>query len=314
MKQLFTFLVAVILTPSAYAQIHQKMSYQAVIHDDNNNLLINKSVGMQVSILKDSATGTAVYVERQSTFSNNKGLVRIEIGMGKAVLNTFDAIDWASGPYFMKIETDPDGGKNYRITGTSQLLSVPYVLYAENSGSSVPGPQGLPGVKGVVGDRITHKIGEYYGGGIVFYVYDDGQHGLIAATVDESSGVGWYLLNGRNKWEMANARGIGAGKANTAIIVSEEGYFDAGAYAARVCNEYSVRVGDITYSGWYLPSMFELYLLYLQKDKVGGFSNSLYWSSTEKNATEAGAILFPRGAKLNVVKFMPACVRAIRAF
>ncbi|MFN5207960.1 MAG: hypothetical protein ACK5D8_00585, partial [Bacteroidota bacterium] len=91
------------------------------------------------------------YVETQTPTTNDNGLVSIEIGGGTVVSGTFAAINWASGPYFIKTETDATGGSNYSITGISQLLSVPYALYAETSGSSIPGPQGPAGPQGATG-------------------------------------------------------------------------------------------------------------------------------------------------------------------
>jgi hypothetical protein len=88
---------------------------------------------MQISILQGSAGGTAVYVERQIPQTNSNGLVTIEIGNGTVISGTFSSINWANGPYFIKTETDLTGGSNYTITGTSQLLSVPYALYAKTA-------------------------------------------------------------------------------------------------------------------------------------------------------------------------------------
>jgi hypothetical protein len=106
---------------------------------------------MQVSILQGSASGTALYVETHSAATNTNGLVSIEIGGGTVTAGSFAAIDWANGPFFIKTETDPVGGTNYTITGTTQLLSVPYAMYAAVSGSSIPGPAGPQGPQGVQG-------------------------------------------------------------------------------------------------------------------------------------------------------------------
>ena len=130
------------------AQAPNKMSYQAVIRDNSNALVTSQIVGMQISILQGSANGTAVYAENQTPTTNANGLASIEIGGGTVVSGNFTTIDWANGPYFIKTETDPAGGTNYTITGTSQLLSVPYAMYAANSGSSIPGPQGPQGPAG----------------------------------------------------------------------------------------------------------------------------------------------------------------------
>ena len=144
----FTQLVIIavlFLSTIAFAQSPQKMSYQAVVRNAANNLVTSQAVGMKISILQGSATGTAVYAETQSTTSNNNGLVSLQIGGGTVVTGTFATINWANGPYFIKTETDPASGTNYTITGTSQLLSVPFVLYAATSGSSNPGTNGTNG-------------------------------------------------------------------------------------------------------------------------------------------------------------------------
>jgi hypothetical protein len=123
----------VILPPQAGAQAPDKMSYQAVIRDAENQLVTDQPVGMQVSILQGSVNGTAVYVETHASTTNANGLVSIEIGAGTLVSGDFTILDWAGGPYFIKTETDPEGGTNYTITGVSQLLSVPYALHAKTA-------------------------------------------------------------------------------------------------------------------------------------------------------------------------------------
>jgi uncharacterized protein (TIGR02145 family) len=132
-KFLFVFTLAIFLTHTlCIAQSPNKMSYQAVIRDNSNALVTNQIVGMQISILQGSASGTAVYAETQIPTTNTNGLVSIEIGGGTVVSGNFSTINWANGPYFIKTETDPAGGTNYTITGTSQLLSVPYALFSAN--------------------------------------------------------------------------------------------------------------------------------------------------------------------------------------
>ena len=132
MKKILTIVVALLITASVWAQAPEKMSYQAVIRDANNALIINQNVGMQISILQTTANGTAVYVETQSVTTNANGLVSLEIGTGTTT-DDFSAIDWANDTYFIKTETDPEGGTNYTITGTSQLMSVPYALHAKTA-------------------------------------------------------------------------------------------------------------------------------------------------------------------------------------
>lgn len=151
MKKILITFSALLLINSLNAQAPQKMSYQSVIRNTSNALLSNTNVGIQVSILQGSSTGVASYIERHTTLTNQNGLATIEIGNGTVIAGNFSGIDWSNGPYFIKTETDPNGGTTYSISATSQLLSVPYALYAENSGSSVPGPQGPAGPQGPVG-------------------------------------------------------------------------------------------------------------------------------------------------------------------
>jgi len=135
MKKLYTIIIAILLTTSILAQSPEKMSYQAVIRNSSDELVTNQTVGMQISILQGSANGTPVYVETQTPTTNTNGLVSIEIGSTNATIvsGDFSTIDWANSSYFIKTETDPTGGTSYTITGTSQLLSVPYALHAKTA-------------------------------------------------------------------------------------------------------------------------------------------------------------------------------------
>jgi hypothetical protein len=175
-KKRFTFLAALLIAISIFGQLPEKtsilegnnqkmapapaapeqISYQAVVRDDNNATVANQVVGMQISVLQTTANGTAVYVETQTPTTNANGLLSIYIGAGSAVTATFSVIDWSSGPYFIKIEIDPSGDNaNYTITGTTQLVSVPFAMYAKTSGSSTPGPQGTNGTQGIQGATGT---------------------------------------------------------------------------------------------------------------------------------------------------------------
>jgi uncharacterized protein (TIGR02145 family) len=141
MKKIFTIVAAVLFTVSVFGQSPDKMSYQAVIRDASENLITDTQIGMQVSILQGSVSGTTVYVETQTPTSNANGLVSLEIGTGTVVSGDFATIDWANGPYFIKSETDPSGGTNYTIVGTSQLLSVPYALHAKTAENGITSAQ-----------------------------------------------------------------------------------------------------------------------------------------------------------------------------
>ena len=135
MKTILTILAVAFLTITLFAQSPEKISYQAVIRNSNNQLIANKHVGMKISILKNSVTGSVVYAETQQPSTNANGLISIQIGNGTNVSGSFSGIDWSGGTFYIKTETDPAGGTNYTITGTSQILSVPYALYAKEAGS-----------------------------------------------------------------------------------------------------------------------------------------------------------------------------------
>ena len=138
MKKIVTILATVLLSVSLWAQAPQSFSYQAVIRGGNNVLVANKPVGMKISLLQGSEKGKAVYVETHKPTSNDNGLVSIAIGGGTKDASSiaFASIDWSKGPYFVQTETDVTGGTNYSLTGVSQLLSVPYAMYAGNGVSN----------------------------------------------------------------------------------------------------------------------------------------------------------------------------------
>lgn len=159
----------------------------------------------------------------------------------------------------------------------------------------------------------THYIGESYGGGIVFYVYDNGQHGLIAATTHQSTWIQWY--NGTYRITGTTGDGVNAGAMNTAMIIATQMADNQnGSFAAKVCADYSVTVGGVTYGDWYLPSKYELNLLYLQKDIVGGFTSNFYWSSSESSDVGAWIQYFGNGNQIDMDKNYPTYVRAVRTF
>jgi len=134
MRKLILILIGTLFLGNClFAQAPNKMSYQAIVRNSNNVVVSNHAVGMRISILQGTATGTAVYTETQTPITNANGLIAIEIGTGTVVSGSFANIDWANGPYFVKTETDPNGSTNYTLTGTSQLLSVPYALHSKTS-------------------------------------------------------------------------------------------------------------------------------------------------------------------------------------
>lgn len=118
------------------AQSPEAFNYQAVVRDAGGNIIASQAVGVQISILQNSASGTLVYRETFAPTSNAYGLVNLQIGTGTVSSGVFANINWGSGPYFIEVGLDPAGGTSYTVSGTSELVSVPYALYAANSGDS----------------------------------------------------------------------------------------------------------------------------------------------------------------------------------
>ena len=161
MKKLILSLVAAAtLSFSSFGQAPEGFKYQAVVRDAGNTILNNQAVGLRMTIQQGSIGGTTVYSETFAPTTNAYGLVNLEIGNGTAVSGTFSNIDWSTGPYFMETAVDVAGGTNYSVMGTSQLMSVPYALYAKTSGNGQgpAGAQGIQGPAGVDGTNGTNGI------------------------------------------------------------------------------------------------------------------------------------------------------------
>ena len=169
-------------------------------------------------------------------------------------------------------------------------------------------------------------VGDSYGGGIVAYILQSGdpgydaneQHGLIAATADQSTGIEW-ITGGNTQTTWVNGVGYGGtstnystGQANTNAMKAQTGYTGG---AAKVCDDYiNTETGTGVYSDWYLPSKGELIKLYINKDAIGGFANGYYWSSSENDADLAWGENFINGDQDLKHKYVTLPVRAIRAF
>lgn len=120
----------------SYAQSPQAMNFQAVARNTGGNPLSDKEVGIKIEIVQGSASGTTVYGETHQATTTKNGVVNLQIGNGTAINGIFTEIDWSQSPYFLRISMDTDGGSNYKEMSTSQMLSVPYALYAERAGTA----------------------------------------------------------------------------------------------------------------------------------------------------------------------------------
>lgn len=133
--KLLAVLCGLLISNSFFAQGPQAFKYQAVARDGAGAPLTNQAVSFQISILQGSASGASVYSETHNVSTNGFGLVNLEIGNGSTVSGNFSTIAWGSNSYFLEVRLDETGGTSYQLMGTSQLLSVPYALYAETAGS-----------------------------------------------------------------------------------------------------------------------------------------------------------------------------------
>lgn len=310
MKTKILFFVALLLGLTGFSQTPEEISFQALIRDSNGNLLTNQNIGMRISVLESSINGAVVYSETHTVSTNANGLVSLEIGTGTLVSGSFSGINWGAKPHFLRHETDITGGTNYTFISTNQLLSVPYALHAKTSG-------------------VTYKVGDFAHGGIVFYVDESGKHGLVVSKDDLSDSITWFASGFKST--QAKANGLHAGKQNTAIIIALRAALvdndatspETSTYAARLANEFSEDLNGITYGGWYLPSSYELTLLFQNKTAVntsasanGGtaLSSSSYWSSTEVSSSRANVTDLSNGTVSDALKTGVNKVRAIRSF
>ncbi|MBN1337924.1 MAG: tail fiber domain-containing protein [Bacteroidales bacterium] len=219
MKTTGFLLVVFFLTTSLFSQSPQAFKYQAVARDINGDLLTNQNVSFRVSILQGSPSGTAVYVETHSTTTNDYGLTGLEIGRGTLVSGVFSNINWETGSHFLQVEMDETGGTNYQLTGTSELLSVPYSLYSASAPPdndwTVSGTKMYSAVTGNVGIGTSTPETD-------LNIYSDADYqGLTLQTGDNTFSQGLRFRNsgGAYSWHLYRKN---AGS-NTADLVFANG-------------------------------------------------------------------------------------------
>lgn len=157
MKNLITVCFAC-LQVLLFAQAPEGINYQAVIRNNSGDVLSNNNVGLQISLYENTAEGTLVYQESFQTTTDNFGLVNIVIGQGLNISGSFENVDWSNGPFFIEIAADENGGANFEVIGSQELMSVPYALYAKTAGNGPQGIQGETGPQGVQGETGPQGI------------------------------------------------------------------------------------------------------------------------------------------------------------
>ncbi|MCX6226514.1 MAG: hypothetical protein NTV01_17490 [Bacteroidia bacterium] len=135
MKKLMLIFICLATSAILLAQAPAAFKYQAVARDGSGTVLADKTVSFRISIIQGTITGDIVYSEKHNTVTNEFGLVNLEIGKGAPVSGDMSRISWGVDEHFIRVEMDPDGGNSFQLMGTSQLLSVPYSLYAKTAES-----------------------------------------------------------------------------------------------------------------------------------------------------------------------------------
>jgi hypothetical protein len=317
MKKILTLLLLVVVAITTNAQTPpEAFNYSAVARDANSNPIANSTIGIQMSILMGSPTGNTVYQENHFVNTDDFGLFNLIVGGGSIISGTIADIDWGVDDYYLQVGMDANGGTNFLNMGSTQLLSVPYALYAKSAGSVSGGGSGT----------FTHYIGEEFGGGVIFHLWLDAngvEHGLIVDKTDLSTAQVWSNVDNTEIGASAQSSWDGVGNSNA--IVGQAGHTSS---AAALC----LNSTNSGYNDWYLPSIDELERLYNNRLEVNatlrGISGAVelkrfnlsgggvyYWSSTENSAYTAGRFNFGNGdAYSNGSKNDTSYVRAVRAF
>ncbi len=302
---LFTVVVKAQIPPAAF-------NYSAVARNAQNNPIANTTIGIQITILKTSSTGTSVYSENHFVNTDQFGLFNLTVGGGAVQSGSMSTIDWSNDNYYLKVGMDANGGTNFLVMGTTQLLSVPYALYAKSAGTVSGGGSG---------GNFTHYIGEQFGGGIIFHLWKDAQgaeHGLIVDKTDLSTSQVWSNI--QTTLIGASAQSSWDGLSNSNAIVGQAGHTSS---AAALCLN-STNNGQID---WYLPSILELNMLWNKYytvtrsiSQIAGATqlgnNAYYWSSSESYTANNAWTFYVGGygTGASYSKNGTCFVRAVRAF
>ncbi|MCX7863001.1 MAG: putative metal-binding motif-containing protein [Bacteroidales bacterium] len=160
MKTTIISFLLIIIYFTAKAQAPQGISYQAVVRDNNGNIIANQQVRFRFTIIQDASNGLEVYQEIQNVYTNSMGLVNLFIGYGVPYIGSLSNIDWANHMHFLKVEIDPLGGNNFIELGLTQLVSVPYAFYANICGNAVSytAGNGINIANGIISNTAPDQI------------------------------------------------------------------------------------------------------------------------------------------------------------
>lgn len=159
MKKLIVTFYFLLYTIIVFGEAPIKFSYQAVIRNESGQLVTNASLSFRVSLLKN-LNGDAIYTEIHNVNSNSNGLVTLLIGDGSNKTGDLIQVNWNDGPYFLKSEWDLKGGSNFIVSGTTQLLSVPYSLFSNVAQRSIEGPTSKS-IENMIRDSVNFSSGAF---------------------------------------------------------------------------------------------------------------------------------------------------------
>jgi len=317
-------LLNVLIFPSGeiIAQVPEKINYQAIVTNHKGYCARNAKVNIQISILQYSKNGNAVYIEDHTTYTKSNGMINLEIGTGNTILGDFSAIEWNSGPYFIKSETRFNRYYYRNITTISELLSVPFALHAKTADSISGGFIEQDGdATNELEMPLDAKAGDmtYYNGSNwvkipkpqnnrfnnygLSWDFDNNKpfwdiignnpfpyikflkYKLFTITKPINSEVTWGINIHDSSYKYIGADAQLNGKDNTMKIID---HYGQGSYPAYICDTLTAHGFD----DWYLPARCELLELYYQ---FGGLEwpEGIYWSSTEIDENHASALNIP---------------------
>ncbi len=145
-------------TAGLFAQAPSGFRFQAVARDASNDVMATDNIAVRISLLRGGPSGAVEYSERHEVTTTDLGVFDLHIGNGSFLSGDMNAIDWGMDAYFLKVDIDPDGGSSYVNLGASQLLSVPYALYAKESGSGGGGGNPTDELQNLIYDPMTQTL------------------------------------------------------------------------------------------------------------------------------------------------------------
>lgn len=119
---------------SSVSMAQTGINYQGAATNSNGAKLVNQNISLKTSVLQGGVDGNTSYSETHNTITDQFGLFNVVIGQGEVVSGVFEGISWGEDAHFLKVELDATGGGDYTFISTTQMMSVPYALYAENAG------------------------------------------------------------------------------------------------------------------------------------------------------------------------------------